>query len=123
MIYKLLGAGLVACAFALPGTFAQQSAIIEIPPAMTLIPDLEIQSSAQQPSQETQKNQAAVETFTGSISKGVSGYFLKVSDVMFYKLDNESKVKDYEGKKVEVTGTLEPSTNLIHVQSIKLFSR
>jgi hypothetical protein len=35
-----------------------------------------------------------------------------------YKLDDSSKAKSYDGKDVKVTGTLDSSSNTIHVQSI-----
>jgi len=34
-------------------------------------------------------------------------------------LDNQQEVQQYEGKRVRVTGTLESSINLIHVDKIE----
>jgi len=39
-----------------------------------------------------------------------------------YKVDDDNKVKDYVGKQVKITGTLDPSANVIHVDSIELVS-
>ena len=44
---------------------------------------------------------------------------LKVSDTSSYKLDDQDKAKEYEGKRVAVFGTLDPNTNLIRVQKIE----
>lgn len=38
-----------------------------------------------------------------------------------YKVDDQSKAKEYVGK-VRVTGTLDSSTNVIHVDSIQIIS-
>jgi hypothetical protein len=37
-----------------------------------------------------------------------------------YKLDKQDLTKDYAGRQVKVTGTLDKSTNVIHVRSIEL---
>jgi hypothetical protein len=61
--------------------------------------------------------------FTGTIVKEKGAMMLKDSaSNMSYKVDDESKVKDYEGKQVKVTGTLDSSSNVIHVDSIQVIS-
>lgn len=82
---------------------AQQIAIVEIPPAMTVVLNSETPDSAQeQPSsQQTQiqqttspepdSSQSRVENFTGSINKGAFGYFLKAFDNTVYRLDDDNK--------------------------------
>ena len=62
------------------------------------------------------------QTFTGTISKEESGFALKVSDTTSYKLDNQQQVQQYQGRRVRVTGTLDPSLNLIHVDRIEPLS-
>ena len=47
---------------------------------------------------------------------------LKVSETTSYKLDNQEEVQQYEGKRVKVTGTLDPAINLIHVDQIEPMS-
>src|SRR6185436_9836188 len=59
---------------------------------------------------------ASVHTVTGAISKDGDSYVLKVSDTTSYKLDDQDKAKQFEGKRVAVFGTLDPNTNLIRVQ-------
>ena len=72
-------------------------------------------SQAQGPAQA----QPAAQSFTGTISKEGDTYVLKVSDTSSYKLDDQDKAKEYEGKRVAVFGTLDPNTNLIRVQKIE----
>ena len=61
-------------------------------------------------------------TFTGTVGKEPDGYTLKVSESTSYKLDNQQEVQQYEGRRVRVTGTLDPSINLIHVDKIEPLS-
>ena len=70
-------------------------------------------------SQEQAQAQPAAQSFTGTISKEGDSYVLKVSDTSSYKLDDQDKAKEYEGKRVAVFGTLDPNTNLIRVQKIE----
>jgi len=39
-----------------------------------------------------------------------------------YKVDDEKKVKDYVGKMVKITGTLDASRNVIQIESIEIVS-
>jgi Protein of unknown function (DUF5818) len=61
-------------------------------------------------------------TFTGTVSKEADGFTLRVSESTSYKLDNQQQVQQYEGRRVRVTGTLDPSINLIHVDKIEPIS-
>jgi hypothetical protein len=62
------------------------------------------------------------QTFTGTVSKEADSFVLKVSDSSSYKLDNQQQVQEYQGQRVRVTGTLDPSINLIHVDRIEPLS-
>lgn len=62
------------------------------------------------------------QTFVGVISKDADSYTLKVSANTSYKLDNQQQVQEYEGQRVRVTGTLDSSINLIHVDKIEPLS-
>jgi Protein of unknown function (DUF5818) len=62
------------------------------------------------------------QTFTGIVMKDTDSFTLKVSDSTSYKLDNQRQVQEYEGKRVRVTGTLDSSLNLIHVDRIEPLS-
>lgn len=84
---------------------------------------------AQPPSPSSPKEQGSsdnqaptAQTFTGTVSKDASNFVLKVSETTSYKLDNQQQVQQYEGQRVRVTGTLDQSINLIHVDRIEPLS-
>lgn len=67
--------------------------------------------------------QQATKAFTGMIVKDGDRLVLQdAGSKMSYKIDDESKVKDYVGKQVKITGSLDASTNVIHVDSIEVVS-
>ena len=75
-----------------------------------------------QAGQEQQKGQ----TFMGTIGKSKdnlvlkSGYATKDPNAKTtYKLDDQEKAQQYVGKNVKITGTLDASTNTIHVSDIE----
>ena len=116
-------------------TFMQQPQAPEHKPSQQPAPDPvpETQPSQnptpQQPSSpskpgpnETQTQTAAPQIFTGTISKDASNFVLKVSAGTSYKLDNQQQVQEFEGRRVRVTGTLDQSLNLIHVDRIEPIS-
>ena len=70
----------------------------------------------------SQDKSATAQTFTGTISKEADNYVLKVSDSTSYKLDSQDQVQAFEGKRVQVTGTLDSSINLIHVDKVEPIS-
>jgi hypothetical protein len=79
------------------------------------------QQSAQSSQTSAQQNNA--KEFTGTIVKEGDNMMLKDSaSSTSYKVDDASKVKEYVGKQVKVTGTLDSSTNTIHVDSIQVIS-
>ena len=55
----------------------------------------------------------------GTIVKEGDAYVLKAANEK-YLLDSQKKAKDYKGKDVKVTGTLDKTRNLIHVEKIEL---
>lgn len=69
-----------------------------------------MQQQTKQPSQE----------FQGTIEKAGAKYVLndKASGAK-YQLDTQDKAKEFLGKDVKVTGTLDPSTNTIEVSEIQ----
>lgn len=71
---------------------------------------------------ESQEKSSTAQTFTGTISKEADSYVLKVSDSASYKLDNQDQVQPFEGRRVQVTGTLDSSINLIHVDKVEPMS-
>jgi Protein of unknown function (DUF5818) len=70
----------------------------------------------------SQDKSATAQIFTGTISKESDNYVLKVSDSTSYKLDSQDQVQPFEGKRVQVTGTLDTSINLIHVDKVEPIS-
>ena len=66
-----------------------------------------------------QKQTSATQSFTGTVMKSGDTYVLKTSDNMTYQLDDQARAKDYEGKQVQITGSLDPNSNTIKVQAIK----
>lgn len=76
-----------------------------------------------QPSQpnssENQKQSSTAQAFVGTINKQGDNFLLKVSETISYKLDNQQEVQQYDGKRVRVTGTLDSSASLIHVDKVE----
>jgi len=62
----------------------------------------------------------ATRTFAGTILKSGKKYVLKTEDKAPYDLDDQDRAQKYEGKRVEVVGTLEEASRLIHVQEMKV---
>jgi lipopolysaccharide export system protein LptA len=58
------------------------------------------------------------QNFSGTIVKAKNHYVLK-TDRMTYQLDDETKAKQFEGKEVNVSGTVDKSTSVIHVTDIQ----
>src|SRR5215469_9594430 len=77
------------------------------------------QSQSQQPSGDM-AGQSASQPMSGTIVKEKGKYCLKDSATgTSYKLDDQDKAKQFEGKQVKVTGKLDSSTNQIHVENIE----
>ena len=56
--------------------------------------------------------------FMGKIVLENSGYMLKAGDLE-YKLDDQDKVRDFNGKNVKVLGSLDRQSNTIHIEKIE----
>lgn len=64
-------------------------------------------------------NSAQVTTFTGNIVKSGSNIVLAASDNQTtYQLDDRQKVQNFLGKKVAVTGSLDPSSGTIRIGAV-----
>lgn len=57
--------------------------------------------------------------YMGTIVGDGDAYVLKAANEK-YLLDSQKKAKNYEGKDVQITGTLDKEKNLIHVEQIKV---
>jgi uncharacterized protein YdeI (BOF family) len=63
---------------------------------------------------------AASKPFSGTIVKEKGKLVLKDSATnVSYKLDDQDKAKEFEGKQVKVTGKLDATSNQIHVENIE----
>jgi len=57
--------------------------------------------------------------FTGMIVRHGADFVLRDQSGKLYRLDAPSKAEQYEGKPVKVTGRLEETARLIHVENIE----
>ena len=81
----------------------------------------------QQPAPDTrapaqEKQGPAVQTLSGTVIKLGNKYVLKTADKQTYELDDQDKAREYEGKQVKIVGSLDRTTNMIHITSIELVS-
>jgi uncharacterized protein YdeI (BOF family) len=73
--------------------------------------------SGQAPDAQAQSQQPGVQVFTGTIVKSGDKYMFQDSaSNTTYDIDHQNEVKQFEGKKVRVHGTLDSNGNMIHVQ-------
>jgi hypothetical protein len=80
---------------------------------------LRAQSQSQPDAQQDQQKER---TFVGKIVKAKNGMYALLTDEQAGKgvyLDDQEKVKAFEGKSVKVTGVLEVAKNLVHVTDIQ----
>ena len=75
-------------------------------------------SGAQQPPSGAADSGAAAgtQTFSGTVVKQGDKYVLKDDSGHTYDIDHQDEVKKFEGKRVRVQGTLDPSSNKIMVK-------
>ncbi len=72
------------------------------------------------PQQDAQNAAPEAQTFTGKIVRSGSKFMLKDSSTKkTYQLDDQDKAKEFEGKDVKVTGTLDAGTGTIRVTAIQ----
>jgi len=81
---------------------------------------------AQQPSQRPvsgqhndMQKQNATQTFAGTIMKSGNRYVLKTADNVTYQLDDQARAKKYEGKQVQIVGSLDETSGTIRVEEMK----
>jgi Protein of unknown function (DUF5818) len=66
-----------------------------------------------------QLRQPDVRVYLGTIVKDRGAYVLNAAKEK-YRLDHQTRAKNYNGKDVKVTGTLDKTANLIHIQKIEV---
>ena len=81
----------------------------------------------QQPAPDTrapaqEKQGPAAQTLSGTVIKLGNKYALKTTDKQIYELDDQDKAREFEGKQVKIVGSLDRTTNMIHITSIELIS-
>lgn len=82
----------------------------------TQLPDTSQPTQANQQQPASQHSQA----FKGTVVKQGKDLMLKDSSgVLTYKLEDAAKAKAYIGKSVTIQGTLDSSTNTLHITSIQ----
>ncbi|MGB6677913.1 MAG: DUF5818 domain-containing protein [Terriglobales bacterium] len=75
------------------------------------------QQPRQAPDSQAQSQQPGVQVFTGTIVKSGDKYMFQDSESnTTYDIDHQDQVKQFEGKKVRVHGTLDSNGKMIHVQ-------
>jgi hypothetical protein len=80
------------------------------------------QDSRQPPQPDTPQPGAKTAVFTGTIVKQGSDFVLRDTSGTIYNLDAPDRAQPYEDKSVQVTGTLEATSNLLHVKAIQAIS-
>jgi uncharacterized protein YdeI (BOF family) len=86
-------------------------------PAQQQQPKQAPDQSGQAPDSQAQSQQSGVQVFTGTIVKSGDKYMFQDSTSnTTYDIDHQDEVKQYEGKKVRVHGTLDSNGKMIHVQ-------
>ena len=98
---------------------AQQSPQPTQPPPDQTAPPSQSQPDAKQapPDAEAQSSdQTGVQIFTGTVMKQGNKYVFQDASGAIYDVDHQAEVSKFEGKKVRIHGTLDPTTKMIHVQ-------
>jgi uncharacterized protein YdeI (BOF family) len=71
-------------------------------------------------SQDTMQKQDNQQTFVGKIVKDGDTYVLKdETNNLTYKLDDQEKAKENDGKTVTINGSVDTNTNTIHVSTVE----
>lgn len=82
-------------------------------------PDTQTPNTPTTAQQDDTQKQPAAQAFAGMILKSGDNYVLQTVDNITYQLDDQERAKAYEGKQVQVTGSLDKTTNTIKVHDIK----
>src|SRR6266849_2722725 len=93
-----------------PAAFAQQD--------QTAPPSQDQPQTQTAPAPDTSASTQAQTSFSGTVIKVAKHYALK-TDSMTYQLDDQVKAKQFVGKQVNVSGTLDKSTSMIRVTDIQ----
>jgi hypothetical protein len=121
LVRLLLGAVAIVIGFALASSAQSQHADEARSSAVPQQEQSVQQQNAQIPAGETQTQDA--HSFTGRVVRENGKLILNdpVTKVS-YQFDDQSKVKQYIGKQVKVTGKLDLDSNTIHIENIEPLS-
>ncbi len=92
-----------------PVAFAQQS------PSQPAARASQMQTS---PAQASPSQAETPDSFSGTVVK-VGNKFVLKTDTATYHLDDQEKAKQFEGKQVKVSGSLDKATRTIHISDIQ----
>lgn len=92
-----------------PVAFAQQS------PSQPAAGESQMQTS---PAQASPSQAETPDSFSGTVVK-VGNKFVLKTDTATYRLDDQEKAKQFEGKQVKVSGSLDKATRTIHISDIQ----
>lgn len=67
----------------------------------------------------TQTQQDATRALSGTIIKNGDQFVLTTADNVSFLLDDQERARNYQGKQVKVTGTVDTTARKIHVQKIE----
>ncbi|HMK30376.1 MAG TPA: DUF5818 domain-containing protein [Terriglobales bacterium] len=81
-------------------------------------PSMQGQPGATTPGSGSGMSQAQSTSISGKVEKSGKKFVLKASNGTSYQLDDQEKAKNFEGQQVKVSGSLDPTTNTIHVSDI-----
>ena len=105
-------------------TQAQQpEPVSSLQPSQHADPRPGAQRASQQPASgqhDEMQKQNGTQTFAGTIMKSGNQYVLKTADNVTYQLDDQARAKKYEGKQVQVTGSLDETSGTIRVEEMKV---
>jgi len=91
---------------------------IPVAPVQALTPGAVLTAQQDEPAQPSAQ-EAEAQTFMGQIMNHDGQYSLHGEDGKTYHLDDQDKAKDFDGKKVKVTGSLDEANMMIQVSEIE----
>ena len=95
---------------------SQQQPDTQQPPDTTAPNGRTPQSGSQRPSDSAASVGTDSQTFSGTVAKQGDKYVLKDDSGHVYDIDHQDEVKKFDGKRVRVQGTLDPTGNKIMVK-------
>ena len=102
---------------------AQSASTPSQDPSQQSAPTQPVQSQPSQASPTSSDSTSQGQAFTGTIVKGSDGFMLQDdTNKTSYKLDDAKMAKKFNGKNVRVMGTLDSTSNTIHVTNVQAAS-